>query len=285
MVIERLLGSVSVAAFLAEHYLRTPFARAGGCAHLLPLGEGEILAAVLSRPGADVLVGQAGKRWEGPPPASESEVRAALDAGFTVGVRHAERQHAALEELAAGFRRDFAAPVDVHLYCTPAGCPGFGWHYDAEDVFLLQLRGGKEWQLRKNTVNPWPVVEALPADMRYEREIMPLLRCTLQAGDWLYLPAGYWHRGQALEESVSLSVGLTSATALDVLDFLRRRLVTSLLWRQRLPVTGAASTQSAEELLECYRALFAELGRDLAGQLTAETLPRAFLDAARQRGG
>ena len=40
-----------------------------------------------------------------------------------------------------GIGRDFAAPVDVHLYCTPAGQPGFGWHYDAEDVFVLQTAG------------------------------------------------------------------------------------------------------------------------------------------------
>src|SRR5947209_3055839 len=135
----------------------------------------------------------------------------------------------------------FLAPIDVHVYCTPAGQPGFGWHYDAEDVFVLQTAGRKEWSLRKNTVNPWPLAEALPADMRHEREIMPVLRCTLAAGDWLYIPAGYWHRTRAGEESVSLSVGVLSASALDVYDFLRRQLLSSLRWRQRLPPAGGAS--------------------------------------------
>lgn len=144
-------------------------------------------------------------------------------------------------------------------------------------MFLLQLRGSKAWQLRKNTVNPWPVGETLPADMRSQREIVPLLRCTLQAGDWLYRPAGYWHRGQALDESVSLSVGVASSTALDVYDFLRRRLLQSLLWRQRLPAAGAASPLTAEERLRRYRELFAALGRDLEAQFAGADLARDFL--------
>src|SRR5204862_57834 len=131
--------------------------------------------------------------------------------------------------------------IDVHVYCAPGASPGFGWHYDAEDVFILQTVGSKEWWLRKNTVNPWPLVEALPADMRYPREIMPVLRCHLLAGDWLYIPAGYWHRTQAGEESISLSVGVLAATAVDVYDFLRREVLASLRWRKRLPVAGRAS--------------------------------------------
>jgi 50S ribosomal protein L16 3-hydroxylase len=277
MAIEQLLGSVPTATFIDDYYLKFPFARAGDCAHLLELGDWSVLGAILGRPGVDVLAGREGRPWDGPPPTSADDARALLAAGCTIGIRHAEQHHPALAEVAAGFRTDFTAAVDLHLYVTPAGQSGFGWHYDAEDVFLLQLRGDKEWSLRKNTVNPWPVVEALPADMHYERELMPLMRCTLRAGDWLYLPAGYWHRGQAGEESVSLSVGVLSCTALDVCDFLRRRLPASLRWRQRLPTPGAASSLSSEELVRRYRELFAELGQDLAALLAEEGFVRAFL--------
>src|SRR4051812_34420133 len=114
--------------------------------------------------------------------------------------------------------------------------------------------------------------------MRYEREIMPLLRCMLAAGDWLYIPAGYWHRTQAGEESISLSVGVLSAAAVEVYDFLRTYLLSSLKWRQRLPPAGAASPFAAEDLLRRYRDLFAELGDDLANLLTREDVARAFLE-------
>jgi ribosomal protein L16 Arg81 hydroxylase len=167
-------------------------------------------------------------RWRSTP----EQARALLGEGHTIGVRHAERHDGALAELALDFQRDFAAPVDVHVYWTPPGQPGFGWHYDAEDVFVLQAHGAKEWSLRKNTVNPWPLVETLPADMEVEREIMPVMRCLLRPGDWLYIPAGYWHATRAgADESVSLSVGVLSTSAIEVYDFLRRSLLSSLLWR------------------------------------------------------
>jgi ribosomal protein L16 Arg81 hydroxylase len=269
--------------FIEQYYLKLPFSLAGGCRHLLHLGEWSLVERILGQPGVDVLAGREGRPWEGKLPPAPEEARSLLAAGYTLGIRHAEKHDPGLAELAAGFGEDFAAPIDVHLYCTPAGQPGFGWHYDAEDVFILQVRGGKEWWLRKNTVNPWPLVETLPPDMRHRQEIMPVVRCNLLAGDWLYVPAGYWHRTEAGEESVSLSVGVLSATALDAYDFLRRQLLESLQWRQRLPTPGAASPLSPEVLVRRYHELFAELGRDLAALMGREEFARAFL-AERRRG-
>jgi 50S ribosomal protein L16 3-hydroxylase len=222
-------------------------------------------------------VGREGQSAQGPVPQTAAEARALLEAGWTLGLRHAERHDPGLAALAEGFRADFAAPIDLHLYCTPAGHPGFGWHFDAEDVFVLQTLGTKEWQLRKNTVHPWPLVETLPADMRYRREVMPLLRCTLTAGDWLYIPGGYWHATRAGDESISLSVGVLSPTGMDAFDFLRGQLLESLRWRQRLPSLGAATGVGEEELVCRYRELFAELGRDLAEVMGREEFVRAYL--------
>ncbi|HEV3339654.1 MAG TPA: cupin domain-containing protein, partial [Pirellulales bacterium] len=221
-MIRQLLGDIPVQRFIAESFLRQPFSLPGGAAALAHLGSWEVLETILAQPGADVLVVKEGRRWEGAQSPSPGEARRLFSDGHTVLVRHAERCHAQLAELAAGFARDFRAAVDVHLYCTPAGQHGFGWHYDVEDVFIVQTAGSKEYSLRKNTVNPWPVLETLPPDMRYEREIMPLSRCLLSAGDWLYVPHGYWHKAEARDESISLAVGLMCPTALDLLDFLRQ---------------------------------------------------------------
>ena len=43
-------------------------------------------------------------------------------------IRSAERHDPELERLAAGFREEFAAPVNVHVYCTPTTRSGFSWH-------------------------------------------------------------------------------------------------------------------------------------------------------------
>ena len=271
-MIEKLLGEFPLARFIDEYFLRQPFSLPREAAAYAQLGNWPTVASILAQPDADVLVVKEGRRWEGNRNPSSDEARRLFDDGYTVLVRHAERCHAEIAELAADFARDFCSAVDVHIYCTPANQHGFGWHYDAEDVFILQAAGSKEYSLRKNTVNPWPVVEALPHDMRYEREIMPLSRCLLSAGDWLYIPHGYWHKADAKEASFSLAVGVMSPSALDLFDFLRQRLPESIRWRQRLPVVGAASPLSAEDLLEQHQELLAELGADLARLFRDEKL-------------
>ena len=40
----------------------------------------------------------------------------------------------------------------VQLFVTPAETHGFSWHYDAEEVFIVQTAGVKDYLLRENTV-------------------------------------------------------------------------------------------------------------------------------------
>jgi len=285
MAIERLLTPEQQAVFLEQHYQKLPFSLPGGCRPFCDLGSWETIEGILAQENPDVLVVREGQRWSGTKAPSGEEARRLFEDGYTILVRHAERHDRQIAELAASFARDFAGPVDVHIYCTPGGQRGFGWHYDAEDVFILQTTGLKTYSLRKNTVNPWPLAETLPADMRYEREIMPLSRCTLSGGDWLYIPCGYWHVAEAQEDAISLAVGVLSPSALDLLDFLRQRLLDSLRWRQRLPCPGEASTASGEELLSQYQPLLEDLAADLARQLTDERLMQAFIQSRLDQSG
>src|SRR4029079_836950 len=128
--------------------------------------------------------------------------------GHTISVRHTERVDFRLAELGSLLQQALGGELDVQLFATPAGQFGFGWHYDPEEVFLIQTQGRKTYSLRKNTVNPWPLMETIPVNMRYERELMPVWQCTLEAGDWLYVPNGYWHSAKAETDSITLAVGL-----------------------------------------------------------------------------
>ncbi len=279
MVIEDLLGDIPKSIFISDYYLRLPFSLPGRAAHFNHLGAWTTVESILAQGSADVMVSRAGRPWEGATPRSAAEARELYTAGHTITIRHAEKHHGGLAEFAAAFAEDFHAPIDLHLHCTPADHHGFGWHYDAEDVFILQTEGSKHYFLRKNTVNPWPLLETLSKNMGYEREIMPVVECTLEAGDWLYIPAGYWHVARAAQESLSIAVGLMSTAAIEGYDFLRRYLIQSLRWRQRLPTSGTASPLSSDELVQQYKLLFAELGEDLAKMLRDEELVRAFLAA------
>jgi 50S ribosomal protein L16 3-hydroxylase len=269
-ILSELLGSIPEPFFLEEYYQKLPFARVGGCRQLIDAADLVALMRIIAQPHVDALVGSEGKLYQGPTPKTADDAERLLNDGYTLGVRRAEKHDAAIARLAQRFREAFAAPINIHLYCTPASFPGFGWHYDAEEVFILQTVGDKEWFLRKNTVNPWPLIETIPANQRYEREIMPVMHCKLAAGDWLYSPSGYWHRTTAPTLSVSLSVGIQATTAIELLQ--------SMLWRQRLPPTGRSSHLSAEEQLQAYRKIATELAQDLQQSFEDEQLVRAFLE-------
>jgi 50S ribosomal protein L16 3-hydroxylase len=281
-MLQRLLGDIPVADFLRNRFHRLPFAYANARSDWVALAEWSTAASILQQPSLDLLIGRPEGRWPGTTVPTPEEARALMAEGYTLSIRHAERHDPGIAAIAESFRRDFAAPIDVQLFCTPAHAPGFGWHYDPEDVFVLQTQGSKHWELRKNTVNPWPLIEAIPQNMRYEREIMPLMRCTLAVGDWLYIPGGYWHRTQAADvESISLSVGVLSPNGIDAFDFLRTKLLDSLQWRQRLPTVGEAQAGTDEDLRKRFHEMFAALAEDAAKTLTRDE----FIDSwiARQR--
>jgi ribosomal protein L16 Arg81 hydroxylase len=82
------------------------------------------------------------------------------------------------------------------------------------------------------------LLEAIPHDMEFEKESSPLLRCDLIAGDWLYVPAGYWHVARADEDSLSISIGVAAPTAMDLFDELRSLFAESAAWRRRLHPHG-----------------------------------------------
>lgn len=248
--------------FLQEFYLRLPHLKRGGCEGLMMLGSEAVLRGLFDNSATEVIATNGGSISN-----SRDYVQLCSE-GYTVGIRHAQHHHQGLEALASQFAERFKAPVDIHLYRTPAGQHGFGWHYDAEEVFVLQTEGSKTWWLKKNTVHPWPLLDAIPQDQRFEREVMGAVRYDLRPGDWLYVPSGYWHRTSAVTDSCSLSIGLHAATAMDIYELLRPHLVKSILWRQRLPLPGADN--NLEDLRTRYGSIVEDLSQDLHQLLHSE---------------
>lgn len=280
MILEKLLGdTIPPKDFVDRYYLKIPYSVPKRVSEFIPLGSWKTVEEIFGRTDPpDLMVSKEGKRWEGDLPIPFSRALSLYEEGYTITIRHAEQAHPELKKLGDAFYDAFRGEINLHLYCTPGNEFGFGWHYDSEDVFILQTEGVKEYSLRKNTVNPWPLRGAVPRDMKYERESSPEMRCTLSAGDWLYVPNGWWHMGKAKEPAVSIAVGIYSVAAIDVFDFLRPHLLASFLWRQRLPVPGSAATLSPEELKTRYREIFSELGGDLSRILADERFLKAFLE-------
>lgn len=149
-----------------------------------------------------------GRLLELPPPASIAQLQTLFDQGIGIALREAERHCAEIDALTAAFARELPGDQRVIVFATPGDTHGFGWHYDAEDVFIVQTGGEKTYYFRENTVDPAPVRGAQPDFRTFSRETTPIMACTLAPGDLLYLPRGYWHVARAHSASLSLSLGI-----------------------------------------------------------------------------
>ncbi len=267
-MLDPLFSTLSLDAFLSTHYLCQPVAIDATAGFLSQYAQWDSIENVLASSHVDYIISRDGKQWADAKSPNATQIRDLVNSGHTLCIRHAELHDSGLATIADGFREIFQSPVDIHIYCTPANTSGLNWHYDVEEVFVVQTCGRKHWKLRKNTVNPWPILETMPNNLRFEREITPSYSCTLGVGDWLYIPSGYWHRTQAHEEeSISLSIGIRAPTAIDLYDFLRRRIINSLRWKQRLPLPQPASTELDKERLEDLMAdLSALIGTDFLSE-------------------
>jgi ribosomal protein L16 Arg81 hydroxylase len=253
---ESWLGPTSGADFLQDVYLHRPYSVERGAAGAAATLSWDVFWRVLPQCDAeDVMVVRDGRLRLGAEPKSAREGRDLFEAGYSLVLRHAERHESALAALASSFANDFGAPVAIQLYATPRQHTSFGWHYDAEEVFIVQTVGTKRYLVRENTVRPRPLLGAIPHDMEFEKERSPVMRCDLSPADWLYVPSGFWHVARADEDSLSISIGVSAVTAMDLYDELRPAFAESLAWRNRVPPAGPSTTLIAELRHEASRIL------------------------------
>jgi ribosomal protein L16 Arg81 hydroxylase len=213
-VIASWLRGVPLAHFVAERFQQAPLASPGGAHESTSLLTWDTVARLVSAsPQPDMLVVRNGTLLENAEPRSLREAQSLFGAGCSIVMRRLERHDEALQELANSIGGELQGTVSIQSYATPRTFSSFGWHYDCEDVFIVQTAGTKEYLLRANTVNPMPHIAAMPKDMQYGKETSPMVACTLAAGDWLYVPSGWWHRARAVDDALSISVGVLTPRA------------------------------------------------------------------------
>lgn len=142
-----------------------------------------------------------------------------LHAGATLVINRMESHSLPIRHLCSEVGR-FAGSVPVsNAYLSLGGSGTFGKHWDTHDVFVLQLIGRKRWQVFAPTF-PLPLSEHRSTGLEAQCSDMPLLDTTLEAGDLLYLPRGFWHRAIPLAEpSLHLSVGTYGPTMHDYVSW------------------------------------------------------------------
>jgi ribosomal protein L16 Arg81 hydroxylase len=136
--------------------------------------------------------------------------------GATIVINAVHRYWRPLSHFCLEIERLLSVPVHANAYLTPRGSQGFAVHYDPHDVFILQIAGTKRWRLYGS-----PLI--LPDEkQRFNSSIVPVgriqKRCTLGAGDLLYIPRGHLHDATSTKEaSLHVTVGIKGTTWGDLL--------------------------------------------------------------------
>lgn len=273
--LESMLDDFPKEEFLKKHFTKLPFSKPNSATHLKHLLNWDVLQHVLEEKKSITRIVKNGVVSSDYADIDYSRAQDYYKDGHTLLMRYAEKSHPALNELAEDFSRSFNTEVDIQLYCTPENNNAFGWHYDIEEVFIVQTAGSKLYTIRNNTVHPKPLLTSIPKNLQFENETSDLyLQVLLEPGDWLYIPSGWWHIAQTQSASMHISIGLMPRSAIDIIPFLEAYLVQFPEWRSRFP---KHKDLSFDQALALYKDPLQELGHDLAKKFGQEDFVKSFI--------
>jgi hypothetical protein len=170
------------------------------------------------------------------PRLNNGQLISALSQGASLVMDNVQTIVPRVAKLAATLQADFQAPTLVNLYAGWGRHKAFNLHWDAQEVFILQLSGRKHWQVYAPThIHPMKDdPEQVP-----EPSGPPLWTGILEDGDMLYMPRGFWHLVTPLEEpSLHLNFALEPPDSADFLRWWLPRLLRHTELRQYLPRDG-----------------------------------------------
>jgi 50S ribosomal protein L16 3-hydroxylase len=281
-VLKEMLKETSLDIFLEKHFTRLPFSSVHGALHLCNLLNWKTVEHILQEKKSVLRIVQDGTVIKDYVELNYSEAQKHHEQGHTLLLRYAEKSDTALFKIAQDFAQTFHTEVDIQLYCTPENHNAFGWHYDVEEVFIIQTRGSKHYTIRPNTVHPNPLVLSIPKNQGYEQEKTDLaIEVTLEEGDWLYIPSGWWHIARTKKESMHISVGLMPRSAVDIASALPKYLAQFPFWRKRLPIHLTFENEQAE--LDFYQEAFQKLAQDMLIKAACPEFIQSFLAQAKQQ--
>jgi hypothetical protein len=190
------------------------------------------------------------------PRIKSSELTKQLREGATLVLDAVDELSEPVEELAVRLELLFREHVQVNMYAGWQTSRGFDLHWDDHDVFILQVAGRKRWSVYGETRRA-PLVSDVEKAARPTCE--PVWTATLEDGDMLYIPRGWWHVAEPLAEpTLHLTVGVHNRTGLDLLRWLSERMRASEAFRRDLPRMSSNEDRAAhlkrmrEELFEAF---------------------------------
>jgi ribosomal protein L16 Arg81 hydroxylase len=201
------------------------------------------------------------------------KVAVLLAQGATLVLHMVEDISPTVRALARAVGAALQARSYVNLYASWKTQNGFDLHWDAHEVLVLQVHGRKRWRIHAPTQD-----QPLDAGVPPEPVGAPVWEGMLEEGDILYLPRGWWHMAEPVNEpSLHLTIGVSPVHGLNMLNWLAGRLRQhSALARQNLPLLNGPQARS--EHLAALKAL-------VDASLTEAALEEFLHDAAEHQHG
>jgi hypothetical protein len=194
-----------------------------------------------------------------------TELTNLLRDGATLVLDAVDELHAPLISLAETLELIFHEHIQINLYAGWRTSRGFDLHWDDHDVFVLQVAGRKRWRVYGET-RPAPIADDIEPAVKPTTD--PLWEDTLEDGDLLYIPRGWWHVAFPLDEpTLHLTVGVHKRTGLDLLRWLSDKMRASETFRRDLPRDASVEAQAAH---------VEQLRREIVERFDSDTLINFF---------
>ena len=205
-----------------------------------------------------------------------------LQNGATLIVDSIGTIHEPVKTLIAAIEASLGTHATANLYVSYRRQRGFSTHWDSHDVYVLQVRGSKDWRLFGETRRAPTEFDVAPNMLPPAR---PVWSGTLNSGDLLFIPRGWWHDACVPEErdgegSIHLTAQLQQYTGRDVLTWLATKLAArSELFRIDVPMY--AGPEAAEAYREALTGLVGEAWRQFTVKDFADDMHAAWSEDTR----
>jgi 50S ribosomal protein L16 3-hydroxylase len=240
-----LLNNIDKQQFIRQYWQKKPLVIKQGFDNFIdPLDEND-LAGLSQEPTVDSrIVSHTGHTWHvshGP----FEDVNACCLGAWSLLVQSVDHFIPEADELMRAF--DFIPHwrMDDLMVSFSNKDAGVGPHLDQYDVFIIQGKGSRRWQVGL----PGDFEKTSPhKDLLQISGFEPVIDQVLQPGDVIYIPAHHPHNGVALEECLNYSVGFRAPSQQEMLSSLADFAIDNNLFNQRYTDKELASREFSGEI-------------------------------------
>lgn len=261
-----LLGVETTSSFFERHWPDEPFVAHGSLRRLQGLADAKELksAEVLARVPCRQLLAQ-GQHLEpqrfGNVAIAPEVAPSLLKAGLTLYFNEPQFPSRSVWRWVHALEKDLSLARGTIRPSVFMSTPGRGarMHFDSTESFVVQLRGRKAWTFARNDELAWAPVNYLEGEPLPDglvglargpvRAPKKRTRVVLEPGSVLFLPRGWWHSTETLEDSVHLDLLAALPTWADVMrSRVEAVIAQGTHWR-----TPAIAPQYFEQMVETLR--------------------------------